>query len=352
MISRVADHCFWFGRYVERAESTARLLQATRTLVFDADLPVTQCWQPLVIVSGEYPSFVERFGPDSAGDGERVQEELTWSDDSAVSLMSSVRAARESARIIRDTLSLDSWEAINELYHFMRRDGAKQLYRENREELYRTVRRSTQLTLGLVRSTMLHDEPMSFLWLGAMIERAGQVARMLDMHHHTMEREHAHDIVQVALWMSLLRACSGAEAFMKKHQGRVSAQALVSFLLFEQGFPRSLRYCLRSSRSLLRTIWPAVESAGAERAPTARVDALVQWLDGQNVAIEGGDIHEILTHIVDETAAICMLVSTEIEGPPRHPKAEPATTPEPAPAAATTPVPATQTQKQSQSQST
>jgi uncharacterized alpha-E superfamily protein len=323
MISRVADHCFWFGRYVERAESTARLLQATRTLVFDADLPVTQCWQPLVIVSGEYPSFVERFGPDSAGDGERVQEELTWSLDSSVSLMSSVKAARESARIIRDALSLDTWEAINELYHFLHRDLARQLYRENREELYRTVRRSTQLTLGLVRSTMLHDEPMSFLWLGAMIERAGQVARMLDMHHHTMEREHAHDIVQVALWMSLLRACSGAEAFMKKHQGRVSAQALVSFLLFEQSFPRSLRYCLKSSRSLLRTIWPASESAGAggERAPTARVDALVQWLDGQKAAIEGGDIHEILTHIVDETAAICTLVSTEIEGPPRHPRA-------------------------------
>ena len=47
MISRVADHCFWFGRYVDRAESTARLLQVTRTLVFDADIPVTQCWQPL-----------------------------------------------------------------------------------------------------------------------------------------------------------------------------------------------------------------------------------------------------------------------------------------------------------------
>ena len=53
MISRVADHCFWFGRYLERAESTARLLQVTRSLAFDAELPVTQCWQPLVIVSGE-----------------------------------------------------------------------------------------------------------------------------------------------------------------------------------------------------------------------------------------------------------------------------------------------------------
>ena len=67
VISRVADHCFWFGRYVDRAESTARLLQVTRTLVFDADIPVTQCWQPLVIVSGEHPAFVERYGAEAAG---------------------------------------------------------------------------------------------------------------------------------------------------------------------------------------------------------------------------------------------------------------------------------------------
>ena len=60
MISRVADHCFWLGRYLERAESTARLLQVTRTLAFDAELPPLQCWRPLVIVSGEYPEFVAR----------------------------------------------------------------------------------------------------------------------------------------------------------------------------------------------------------------------------------------------------------------------------------------------------
>jgi len=134
MISRVADYCFWFGRYVERAESTARLLQATRTLVFDADLPVTQCWQPLIIVSGEQHAFCERFGADATGDGERVQDYLTWHPNSGVSLLSSVRAARECARVIRDTLSLDTWEAINELYHFLGRDSTEQLYHENREE--------------------------------------------------------------------------------------------------------------------------------------------------------------------------------------------------------------------------
>lgn len=318
MISRVADHCFWFGRYVERAESTARLLQATRTLVFDADLPVTQCWQPLIIVSGEYPSFCERFGAEAAGDGEKVQEHLTWSVDSG-SLVSAVMAARQSARVIRDVLSLDAWEAMNELFHLLGRDATRQLYRENREELYRSVRRSTQLVLGLVRSTMLHDEPMSFLWLGAMIERAGQIARLLDMHHHTIVAEgaqtQAHDIVQVALWLSLLRASSGSEAFMKKHQGRVSAQALVSFLLFESAFPRSLRYCLTSSRKLVESIWPDPDHA---HQSLERLDALIAWLDEQQPQIhEHEDIHSLLTHIVDEAAAICTLVSTEIQGPPR-----------------------------------
>ena len=67
VISRVADHCFWFGRYLDRAESTARLLQATRTLVFDADIPVTQCWQPLVIVSGEHAGVRRAPRRDAAG---------------------------------------------------------------------------------------------------------------------------------------------------------------------------------------------------------------------------------------------------------------------------------------------
>jgi len=205
VISRVADYCFWFGRYLERAESSARLLNATRSLVFDADIPVTHCWPPLVIVSGEEKGFVERYDRESLGNGELVQEYMTWNRDNSVSLASCVRAARECARAIRDQLSLDTWEEINELYLWLGRESTTQLYWDHREEFYKSIRRATQLILGLVRSTMLHEDAMRFLWLGAMIERVGQSARILDMHHHTMEREATtHDIVQTALWMSLL----------------------------------------------------------------------------------------------------------------------------------------------------
>ena len=328
MISRVADHCFWFGRYLDRAESTARLLQATRALVFDADIPVTQCWQPLVIVSGELPSFVKRHGMDRAGDGEAVQRYMTWELDNYVSIHSSVRAARDCARQIRDVISLECWEEINELFLWLELESTKQLYQRNREEFFRHVRRSTQLCLGIVRGTMLHEEPMRFLWLGTMMERVGQTARILDMHHHTMALEAAHDVVQVAVWLSLLRACSGAEVFMKKNQGRVTAQSVAQFLLFEPAFPRSLRYCLRAARSLLSEIWPSatltepvahpMRSSVVERRSPQRTEELCDWLDerAKTFASVSG-IHELLTTVVDETGAICMQISAEIQGPTR-----------------------------------
>jgi uncharacterized alpha-E superfamily protein len=170
---------------------------------------------------------------------------------------------------------------------------------------------------------MLHDTPMSFLWLGAMLERVGQTARILDMHHHTMNLESAHQIVEMALWLSLLRACSGYEAFVKKNQGRATASAVVSFLLFDGQFPRSLRYCLRSARQILQGIWPQAP-AGAAVAPIGRrsferLDALGRWLDERESSFTPAGIHQLLTHVVDEVGAICSHIGQEILGPPRPP---------------------------------
>jgi uncharacterized alpha-E superfamily protein len=316
MISRVADHCFWFGRYVDRAESTARLLQVTRTLVFDADIPVTQCWKPLVIVAGAEANFTKRYGAPAMGNGETVQSYMTWEPENLVSLLTSVRAARESARVIRDVLSLEAWEEVNEFYHWLNGDEAREVYAKNREQFYRRVRKSTQLVLGLVRSTMLHETPLSLLWAGVMLERVGQTARTLDMHPHTMELESAHQIVEVALWLSLLRASSGYEAFVKKYQGRISAQSVASFLVFDRTFPRSLRYCLGSARKILTDIWPGAEDPGPGHASYARLDALTKWVDKRQVTATPAGIHDLLTRVVDEIAEVCSSIGREILGPP------------------------------------
>ena len=338
MISRVADHCFWVGRYIERAESTARLLQVTRALAFDAELPPLHCWRPLMIVSGQHPEFTKHFGADAAGNGDIVQRYMTWEPENPVSIRTSIRAAREGARSIREVLGHEIWQATNELYLWFAGEEAAASYLHDRDEVYRNVRRSTQLCLGLVRSTMLHDEPMDFLWLGVLLERIGQTARILDMHHYLLDEDSAdgsgkHQIVQTALWLSLLRTCSGFEAFMRVHKGRVTGSEAVEFLLFEERFPRSLRYCVRSALGLMRRIWPAPAAVTAQ-APLRRMAALDAWLERQQDGLVAASIHDLLTHVVDEVALTCSEVrhgmsGTTAPGPEPEPEPEPKAEPEP-----------------------
>ena len=125
-------------------------------------------------------------------------------------------------------------------------------------------------------------------------------------------RESAHDIVRMALWMSLLRACSGAEGFMKKHQGRVTAQSMVDFVLFEPGFPRSIYYTLNAACEQLSRIW--TEPTHISRK---RLSSLVTFLQTQRTDLDVSQIHAVLTQVVDESAAICSRISEEILGPPR-----------------------------------
>jgi uncharacterized alpha-E superfamily protein len=314
MISRVADHCFWVGRYLDRAESTARLLQATRALAFDAEMPTRDCWRPVVTVSGQYPDFVERFGDDAAGNGDMVQRYMTWAPENSVSIRNSIWGARESARSIREVLSSDIWQATNELYLWFVGEDAQKQYLQDRDEIYRQIRRSTQLNLGLVRSTMLHDTPMDILWLGVLLERTGQTARILDMHHYVLDdRGGQHQIVQTALWLSLLRTCSGFEAFMRQYKGRVSGPGVVAFLLFEERFPRSLNYCVRSALALMRRIWPNPSSLIRAEA-LDRLVLLETWLSEQQDDLAPARIHELLTHVVDEVGAVCAVVRRGIAG--------------------------------------
>ena len=187
MISRVADHCFWFGRYVERAESTARLLAATRDARARRRAAAAQSGGRWSSSRARRPRSRERFGDDAAsGDGELVQRFMAWdARQRRRRSRARSRGARWNARSIREVLSLEAWEAINELHLWFASDAAHGAVRaRTATRSTSTCAASTQLTLGLLRSTMLHDEPLDFIWLGVLLERVSQTARMLDVHHH------------------------------------------------------------------------------------------------------------------------------------------------------------------------
>src|SRR5262249_35582967 len=105
MISRVAEHCFWLSRYLERAEDTARILDVNQTLLLDFDVPLEQQWRPLLIISGIHHLPV-------GADAETVQHYMTWETENLSSIASSLNAARENARIIREVISAEMWERL------------------------------------------------------------------------------------------------------------------------------------------------------------------------------------------------------------------------------------------------
>jgi len=314
MIARVADHCFWFGRYLERIESTARVLQVTRNLALDAGLTPRQCWHPVVVVSGEEAAFTARFGRDIE-DGEVVQHYLTWDEENLSSIRRSIAAARDNARSIREVVSLETWEEVNGLHLWMGSADAAARWREDRHGLYRDIRRAAQLALGLVQGTMLHDDPYDFIVLGAMLERAGQTARLLDVHHHALTQLATHQVIETAVFLALLRACSGFEPFMKRNRGPVTPLAVASFLVLDASFPRSIRFAVASAYRRLTGIRPveAVGSPGGESLERLRL--LDLWISEQRAAALGeGSIHDVLTRVVDDSAAICDAIGRELLG--------------------------------------
>jgi uncharacterized alpha-E superfamily protein len=299
MISRVAEHCFWMSRYLERADNTARILDVNQTLLLDYDVPSEQQWRPVLIISGVY----DMPGPPEA---EPVQRYMTWDEANVSSIVQSVDAARENARIIREVISAEMWERINYYHLWIHGPISRDLYETNRSEFYNQVRRINQLLHGIADGTMSHGEAWEFFQLGKFLERACQTARILDVKYHILlpKSEDVGTPVDNAHWVAILKSCSGHEPYHKKARP-VSLDvgiAVADFLIFDPLFPRSVCRCLAECQKALRGI------SGTDHPPTEvdkRLDHLAGWLGSSTVGevIQAG-LHETLTAVVNEVHEI------------------------------------------------
>ena len=301
MISRVAEHCFWLARYLERAENAARILEVNHTMLLDFHVPVEQQWRPLLIISGvhDYPKEPT---------AETVQEYMTWDRDNPFSIVSSLTWARENARIIREVISAEMWERMNFYHLWMQGDGGRESYDADRSEFYAQVRRINQLLHGIADATMSHGEAWEFFKLGTYLERASQTARILDVKYHTLlpRVEDVGSPVDSAHWVAILMSCSGYEPFHKKPRVMPidPASAVAEFLIFDGQFPRSVRRCLWECESAAAAVAGNPVGRG-QTEPERRISALLAYVDARKMSdvIREG-LHETLTHVVDSVHEI------------------------------------------------
>ncbi len=215
MLSRVANSLYWLGRYFERAENIARLLDVNLQLLLDVEKPddatLAEHWTSLLSSSGDAELFRQHF---AKADAASVTEFMTFATANPNSILSCTLAARENARMIRDRISLEMWETVNDLHLFLHSLEARTLWQHSPSEFYARIKNASHLFQGLTAATFPHDEGYNFIQLGRYIERADKTIRLLDLKYHILlpAPTDVGGAVDTAQWRSALRCASALEA--------------------------------------------------------------------------------------------------------------------------------------------
>lgn len=253
MLSRVAENIYWMARYLERAENTARLLAANANLHLDLPRGITPVWEPLVAMAGTRTLF-ERQHPDYSE--KEVVKFMIGCDRNPSSILSSLRAARENARTIRDYLPREAWELINK-HHLDAGDQLEHgLSKRGRHDYLQRVILASQTLNGLLAGTMNHDQGYHFLLLGRNIERADMTSRIIDVRTDGLLPLESTELLpfETIQWVSLLRSLSGYQMYRRSMQAQVRRGDVLVFLFQSQDSPRSIRHNLCSIERSLKTL--------------------------------------------------------------------------------------------------
>lgn len=246
MLSRIAESMFWIGRYVERAEDTARILDVqTQMVLEDATIEEEPTCRNLLSIMG-----VEE-EPGGPVDLALVLDMLAYDPASPVSMASALSSARESARRARETLSVPMWEAINTTYRTI---PSGQFSAQRAPAIFQWVRERAALINGTADATMTRDEGWHFLMLGRCVERADMTSRLVATAALTSGTG--------APWTSTLRACGAYEAFLRTYRGLETERGAAEFLLLDRLFPRSVVFALSRAEQCLDNLESAGQRAG------------------------------------------------------------------------------------------
>jgi uncharacterized alpha-E superfamily protein len=261
MLSRIADSLFWIGRYMERADNTARILDVNYHMLLEQPPDTYKLrWDPLITITGERIRFYQKYDEAVA---RTAFDFLGYSEDNPNSIAQCIINARENARTIRDRISRELWEDINGLYHKINK------LRDEGEDLARfcdAVKRGGHRFHGVCDATMPRDEGWHFLQAGCALERAEMTARILDVHYHQLlEGPQVLNDARSHAWMAVLKSVAAYE-FYKRQYTQIEPEKVAELLLLDARHPRSVRFNLGVLQNSLYAISESVPGTYANEA--------------------------------------------------------------------------------------
>jgi len=245
MLSRIAESLFWIGRYIERSDGTARILDVHLQLLLEdpwieEDLA---CRSLLSVMGSQAPD-------DQTLTRQDVLSILAVDRSEPASIAYSLGAARENARRAREIVSTELWECLNTTRARMPRKVSS----DKVHEFFGWVRERSALAVGIIESATSRDEAWQFFTLGRSLERADMTARLLATRSLTEASGPS--------WTTILRSCGAYEAYLRTYRGVPSAKNAAEFLLLDRLFPRSIIFSVSRAEACMREIEPRSDRVG------------------------------------------------------------------------------------------
>jgi len=298
VLSRVAENIYWLARYLERAENTARLVNVNAKLLLDLPPEYRPDWLALVDITGSRELFDAR---EKRAEERDIVYFLIGDLDNPGSIFSSVCAARENARTLRDVLPNEVWEHMNELYMEIKEKLPAALSKRTRFHFLQHIVRGMQTLTGELEGTMSRNDAFTLLMLGRNLERADMTSRIIDVRSAQLLPADAPGFqpFETIQWLNLLKSLSGYQMYRLSQRTRVSRSAVLEFVLRDLQFPRACLFCLKEVEHFLRALPRCAGVVGSvEEARSFLLNAAPATLDqpALHEFIDRLQLHIIVVH--------------------------------------------------------
>ena len=309
MLGRTAHGLFWMFRYLERAENTARLLEAGFHMALTRDVATAEEeWRSVIEAFGQRAGYEAKHGTYT---GHQAWNYLLRDPDNATSVLAMVGAARTNARAVRNAISGELWEAINESW--MENSGllARPVAQSSVGEAVQIIRRAGTAVHGAVAGSMLRNEGFHFSRAGTFVERADCIARILDMKYYLLlpSLSYVGSRLDTGQWDQVLRSVSGDRAYRWLNAGQIDARGIVEFLVLDDRFPRSLAFCHSTLREDLAALARIHGSEGESNALMRQSSTRISDLTIEDIFDMG--LHEFLVEFMRGNSAIANAISED-----------------------------------------
>ena len=305
MLSRTAENLYWLGRYMERAETMARLLDVGHRMAL---IPSTGGsgyrteWAPLVAAAGSSGRFEAKFGADY-----RQRDVETWlfyDRENVSSVTSCLETARQNGRAVRTALTTEMWDALNGAYLELKEIERRPRSSANLPQICDWTKRQGALFRGATEGSHLQNDGYDFLNVGVYLERGDNTARLLDVKYYVLlpTTDMIGGSVDTYQWTTLLRALSAFRGFHWSYRGEYSPRKIADFLILNRACPRSLLHCLEMVGHHLDRLSRAYGSPVIAHDRHREMFGELAEAQVDHILDEG--LHEFLTRFINQNGAL------------------------------------------------